>query len=424
MKILLVTCNRSIVGGIERYLQVLIPALLKRGHEVAILCERSAAPGAPTIDPPGAGLPVWLCEHARGTAALERDVADWAPDVIYAHGLESLALEDIWLDRYPAVWYAHVYMGTCTTGRKCHVFPQEQPCDRRFGPMCLAMHYPRRCGGLNPWRAWQAFQVQSRRQARLPDYRSILVASRHMYREYERHGVSPERLHRVPLPVTDSALQDRGFAPKMPEGELLFMGRLTDMKGVHKLIEAVPLAGQKLGRNLALTVAGDGPERAGLEILAGRLGVPVRFTGWVDGERKTELMRDASLLAVPSVWPEPFGLVGIEAGCLSLPAVGYQVGGIPDWLISGVTGELAASDPPTAAGLADAIVRALANPEHYSALRKGAWEHSRQFTMERHMAQVEPLLEAVCKAPRPGPQNVWISNDTNKDDSPWVTLPH
>ena len=104
----------------------------------------------------------------------------------------------------------------------------------------------------------------------------------------------------------------------------------------------------------------------------------VEFAGWLNTEKKLDLLREADLIAVPSLWPEPFGLVGIEAGCYGVPAVGFAVGGIPDWLIPGQTGELAPGDPPTAAGLSEAIVRALADPSHYRRLSAGAWEMARR----------------------------------------------
>ena len=74
---------------------------------------------------------------------------------------------------------------------------------------------------------------------------------------------------------------------------------------------------------LTLTVGGDGSELAKLKQLARDLGVTAEFTGWVSGDAKVDLMRRADLLVVPSLWPEPFGLVGVEAGCVGLPAVGF-----------------------------------------------------------------------------------------------------
>lgn len=105
-------------------------------------------------------------------------------------------------------------------------------------------------------------------------------------------------------------------------------------------------------------------------------------------------MRESDLLVVPSLWPEPFGLVGIEAGSLGIPAAGFASGGITDWLLPGETGELAPANPPTAEGLADAIARALADQEHYDRLRWGAWDFSKQFDLDRHVAQLEAILHA------------------------------
>ena len=58
---------------------------------------------------------------------------------------------------------------------------------------------------------------------------------------------------------------------------------------------------------------------------------------------------------MPSLWAEPFGLLGIEAGCVGLPAAGYAVGGIPDWLVPGETGESGSSGQMVVAELAAAI---------------------------------------------------------------------
>jgi glycosyltransferase involved in cell wall biosynthesis len=394
MRILLTTSNQSIVGGVERYLQLVIPALLQRGHEIALLYEHRGPAGSPTVHPVDARLPVWYWEDLVSGPGTLAELSGWKPDLVYAHGLASLGVENVLLDRYPVVWYAHVYLGTCATGQKCHAFPQARPCTRTFGPMCLLMHYPRRCGGLNPVRAWQMFQVQARRNSRLGDYKSILVASRHMRDEYARHGVDSDKLQIVPLPIAHTAPEAALFMDRMLGGSILFVGRLTNLKGVDHLVRAIPIAAQKLNRVLTLTIAGDGPARSSIEQLARELNVPVRFLGWVESEHKENAMRQAHLLVVPSLWPEPFGMVGMEAGSLGLPAAGYAVGGIPDWLIGGQTGEIASGDPPTVAGLAEAIVRALADPGHYAKLCRGAWQLARRFTLDSHLVKLEEIFQA------------------------------
>ena len=248
---------------------------------------------------------------------------------------------------------------------------------------------------------WKLFQTQSKQKSRLPDYRAVLVASRHMYREFGRHGVPTDRLHLVPLPAGASQPDATAPEPRAMGYRILFVGRLMDVKGVSHLLRAIPLAAGKLGRPLTLTIAGDGPERGSIQDLARQLALPVEFAGWVDTEQRSDLLRQADLVAVPSLWPEPFGLVGIEAGCFGVPAVGFAVGGIPDWLIAGQTGELAPGDPPTVEGLAEAMLRALADPRHHQKLRVGAWEMAKQFSLERHLAQLEPILSAAASAAQP-----------------------
>jgi glycosyltransferase involved in cell wall biosynthesis len=174
------------------------------------------------------------------------------------------------------------------------------------------------------------------------------------------------------------------------------MGRLTRIKGGAHLLRALPRAEQALSRALSLIVAGDGPERSRLEALALRLGVRAEFVGWVGGDERTRLLREADILAVPSLWPEPFGLVGIEAGCVGLPAVGYAMGGIPDWLLPGESGELAPGDKLTVASLAEALTRALGDRAHYNRLRRGAWQLAQRYTVARHVDLLMPILERAA----------------------------
>lgn len=396
MRIAIATFHRNLIGGVEKYLQVLLPALIGQGHEVALLHELPLEPGLERIDPPG-GLPVAWCVRDLGLAEIKRLLSGWKPDVVFDQGLEHPSLEDALLELFPTVLFAHNYYGTCGTGSKCHSFPRIQPCERRFGPACAVLHYPRHCGALDPREAWQTFQRQSRRRSSLPRFRFVLVASSHMRDEYLRHGLSADRVHLVPLPGDGEPTESAEPRPQSSPERVLMISRLTPVKGGHFLIPAISHAARILQRPLKLTIAGDGPERPRLEGLAKKSDAAVEFTGWVDGQRRQELLRQTDLLAVPSLWPEPFGLVGLEAGHLGIPAVGYRVGGIPDWLIGGQTGELAPGDPPSVEGLTDAVARALGDQSHYRSLCCEAWRRSRQFTLQAHLEKLQAMLGQAQK---------------------------
>lgn len=392
MRILIANTHRSLIGGVEQYLRVLLPALAERGHQLAVLCEQPHDVQAARIDS-DLDLRMW-CTRGIGEEAALRAVAEWKPDVVYAHVVESAPLEAALVGAYPTVFYAHNHYGTCISGLKRHSFPCVMPCNRELGPACLALYLPRRCGGTNPGTMWRLYQRQRELKARLGLFRSVLVASDSMYREYRQNGVSEDRLHWLPLPSTDIVPLAAPPAPRIPQGRILFLGRLTEFKGADFLIRAVPETSAKLRRAVTLTVAGDGPERSRLEQLAAKLGIQAEFTGWLHTAQKKDVIGRSDLLAVPSLWAEPFGLVGLEAGALGVPAAGYRIGGIPDWLIPGTTGELAPGDPPTVTGLADAIVRALSDPDHYARLCRGAWDMAQQFPLSRHIERLEGLLVA------------------------------
>jgi glycosyltransferase involved in cell wall biosynthesis len=395
MRILIATFHRNLIGGTEKYLQALIPELLRNGHQIALLYEKPFDPARESITSSGQAV-VNCCLEDEDAPSVLRWVAEWRPDVIYNQGLQAGDLEGALLEAYPTVLFAHGYYGTCGTGNKRYAFPQCRPCSRRFGPACLLLHYPRRCGGLNPKVAFEIYRMQDRRNRFLGSYEAVLVASHHMQDEYLRHGVSPDRIRIAPLPLPSQ----EGNLPAWhaPSGghRILMMGRLTPEKGCDYLIRAVAQASEKLGRPLTLTIAGDGPERQRLETAAGTSGITVEFLGWIDAPRRDDLLAETHLLAVPSLWPEPFGLVGIEAGARGVPAVGYAVGGIPDWLIPGESGELAPGDPPSVWSLADAIVRALADPGHYAQLQEGARRMARRHTLDSHLAVLEPTLASAA----------------------------
>src|SRR5271170_6553395 len=109
MKILIATAHRTIVGGVETYLQALIPALLQRGHQVAALFDHYPNETGATIDSPELDLPVWYCEDLRRDPDLWRELAGWRPDVVYAHGITSLDVDRELQQRYPSVTYLHGY---------------------------------------------------------------------------------------------------------------------------------------------------------------------------------------------------------------------------------------------------------------------------------------------------------------------------
>lgn len=419
MRIAVINWSRRKVGGTETYLGSIIPGLVRRGHSLSFWHELDRPANREAIALPP-GVPSWCVEelgHERALAALR----EWRPDLIYTHSLTSPKLEAETLRIAPAVFFAHAYYGTCISGTKTFKQPEMRPCGRRFGPACLAYYYPRRCGGLNPLTMLSLYRLQSRRLRLLGEYRAVLTHSLHMHEEYVRHGLPPENVHYLsyyahsssPLyregqgeppphePADGAAGMSEVGARGRPYRHLLFAGRMETLKGGRLLLESLREVRARLASPLLVTFAGDGPERARWERLAAQVarrveGVRVEFKGWVRREEMEDLYKECDLLVFPSAWPEPFGLAGPEAGLHGIPVAAFNVGGVPEWLVDGVNGYLAPGDPPTARGLAEAVVKCLRDEETHRGLRRGAALTAQQFSLDNHLDALTKVFDQIA----------------------------
>ena len=394
MRIAVAAWSARRVAGVEDYLSQIVPALRRDGHEVALWHE---------VDEPAQRAPIVTendveCFNAAGMGAEAsvRALASWRPDVLYVHGIRDLNAERMLLDVAPAVFFVHTYTGTCISGTKTCVRPVVQPCDRRFGTACLFHFLPLGCGGKSPATMWNLYQRELQRLKLLERYRRIITHSQHMRREMTRHGLAAEV---IPFPVP---AQRVAAAQHQERVRLLFAGRMHYLKGGLLFLDALPHL-TALDRPLRVTFAGDGPDRSMWETRARQVAarangaIVIDFTGWLPPEDMARLMSGVNLLVVPSVWPEPLGSVGPAAAHCGVPAAAFDVGGISEWLIDGVSGHLAPGNPPTSAGLAVAIAACLQDPAHYADLRRGATRSAERFTMQRHMPALMSALEHAAR---------------------------
>jgi glycosyltransferase involved in cell wall biosynthesis len=219
--------------------------------------------------------------------------------------------------------------------------------------------------------------LQSRRLENLRHAAAIVTASKYIQEEYQKHGFGA--VHCAPLFADAPARR-----PNAKRNRILFCGRMMSLKGGGLLLDAIPEIERLLGGPVEVFFAGDGPERPTWEARRTK----AYFTGWIS---QTDLRAlECGLLVMPSLWPEPFGLAGLELG---LPVAAFPSGGIPDWLHEGVNGHLARSR--TATGLAQAIVACIQDEFHFEQLQHGALRVAAEFNIERHLEILLPVFEAA-----------------------------
>lgn len=182
-----------------------------------------------------------------------------------------------------------------------------------------------------------------------------------------------QRYPAVRVMTIPHGVDTRRFIPS-PNGHnnILFVGRIEPIKGVHFLIDALRL----INRDVSLTVVG-GPSKdtAHLEeIRTYAAGLPVEFAGRVDHERLSRYYGRSAMLAVPSHY-ESFGLVGLEAMASARPVVGFAHTGLRETVghDAGILVEMGVRD------LARAIQTLLADPMLRYRLGRQGWRRARSF---------------------------------------------
>jgi glycosyltransferase involved in cell wall biosynthesis len=227
-------------------------------------------------------------------------------------------------------------------------------------------------------------------------FQALIVLSNYMKEELAAIGLPRDGIRVIP-PFPHSL--DFGYTPASEGEGVLFAGRVVWAKGIFDLLEAM-----RIDRSLRVKVAGAGTIE---ETVLGRvrkcgLGDRIEFLDWIPHGGMAEAYRRARVLALPSRWSEPFGIVGLEAQTLGRPVVAYDVGGVRDWLEDGRTGFLV--EPGDAAGLAEKLGFLARNPAEADRLGRQARELTlERFDRERLMGELVELYREVARGGREGP---------------------
>jgi glycosyltransferase involved in cell wall biosynthesis len=190
-------------------------------------------------------------------------------------------------------------------------------------PACIGAECDRRHHAHKLWRvARQAVQRRYYDRQRSPPIFAIHEAMRGFLM---RADIPGERIHTLPNPVT-AWMADRIAAER--NDEVLFVGRLEATKGPDLAASACRAAGVKL------RIVGDGVMR---EQLAADF-PEVTFMGRQGPAEIAEHARRARLLVMPSRYPEPFGLVAVEALWSGLPVIASRTAFLADDIVAAGAG--------------------------------------------------------------------------------------
>jgi glycosyltransferase involved in cell wall biosynthesis len=306
-----------------------------------------------------------------------------APSVIHLHQFEDPDVVSIMRKRAPVVISVHGYTA-CTSG--VHYFRPGEECGRAHGRGCVPNLILRGCAHTRDPR-WlpAAYERATRGLQALRTADLAISYSSAVDRHLAANGVTRREV--VPLFTTMVPRTGSGHATRR---RVVFAGRVIAPKGVAVLIRAARRV------DAEFVICGDGWRLEAMRRLARRAGVHdrVQFKGWLGADELARELAEASVVALPSLWPEPFGLVGIEAFAAGRPVVASATGGVGDWLEDGVSGLCVA--PGDWRALARALSELLADPARQAAMGAAGRETvSSRFSRTRHVAV---LMDAYRRA--------------------------
>lgn len=160
--------------------------------------------------------------------------------------------------------------------------------------------------------------------------------------------------HSWNLIVEDTKIRDLGY--------YLFLGRLTEEKGIRTLLQTWKMLCEK-GDTSRLIICGEGPlEKTVRE--AAILNPQIEFRGSISGETKSKLLSECRALIAPSLWWEPLGLIVYEAYQYHKPVFAARSGGLQETVLHQKTGFL--HEPENSQELCNQILTFNHDPQRFS----------------------------------------------------------
>lgn len=337
MKILHINDHLALKGGVEVYLLSLARELSSRGHKIGI----AYGSGDPSVWSTTYSVPaissVALRNHSKGRQEMAEAISKFEPDVCHVHGVYNPGVIDACLNHGPTVLHLHDYRYMCPSSGFFYR-RSRNICERTCSVACFPIGLVRGCqtprlpAGLAYLKRVKYVERHAGR------FQSVLANSQFVAERFSRATSMPSSLCVAHYFCPIAPAVEPPSAKK--HSSILFLGRVREIKGIVPFLEVLSL----LPKGVTGTIVGDPDQsmKTLIERESKRLGCHerIRLTGWLGRNDVARIVEQASAVLFPSLWAEPFGIVGIEAMARGIPVVGFDVGGVSDWLVDGETGYL------------------------------------------------------------------------------------
>lgn len=382
MKILIINTTGGYFGGVEQNIALCAKGLRAKGHSCYFACKQLSGIDQAQFD--ALFEQTWVLD----STSLADIVELIQPDVFYVHKYDTIDEVIDVKGSKRIVRMVHDHDLYCPRKHKYYAFSRKI-CTHPCGIICyLDLAFIQRGAHGFQFTSIRKKIIEMRKNREVDE---LLVGSEYMMGELKRNGFAHKQISLLPPSVEpfDSPLQD---IPHLPS--ILFVGQLIKGKGVDVLLEAYVELMKRIHSPISLHIIGRGNEENALKeyVKTHSCKDSITFHGWVAHESLVKYYDNASVVVVPSRWPEPFGMVGVEAMLRERPVIASRVGGIPDWLKHGENGYLVPPNDPKA--LSESLYSLIKDPKKGKEMgERGRVLATELFSFETYIDTLEHLLE-------------------------------
>jgi glycosyltransferase involved in cell wall biosynthesis len=290
------------------------------------------------------------------------------PDIIHSHKLRGLS---------PSIWSAAASVKVRKIIHTCHDYELLSPEGMlmgRVGNLALEQNLM-----MRPYQSLRRYFSRLVQYATAPSRFVLDLHQKMRFFPLAETEVIPNAHGFGISELSQDYSKSRNLSQKNGPKRFLYIGRLDKEKGVDLLCQAfIQFASQN--QHVLLRIAGWGPLDASLrEKYEHRNNI--EFIGPVFGNQKAKLFRDSDVLVAPSIAPEPFGIVVIEAYFYGLPVIATRIGAFLETVMDEETGFLV--KPGSVGDLATAFSRITSEKNLINDMSRNCFKEAQKFSTEK-----------------------------------------
>lgn len=383
MKILMVNDYKDTIGGTETYMHTIISQLEKLGHEVTLFTSDITSEEYFSVGYNKTFLSYLLrIFNFSYFWKFRKVMSSFHPDIIHIHNIYNEISPSIllFLNHKAIIMTVHgsqmispVSLQTDRTGKPC----KETICEG-----CL------NCIG---WKGAMYEAIKRSVYKRLLKKIKLYIAPSNYVK-----GILEQKKY-LPVIRIYNGIHLFPYEKLINSENILYVGRLTTEKGIMVLIKAFAKVIKKIP-DATLMIVGKGYLKESLEkkVLDLQLAKNISFAEAVNSDSMKIFYTDATIVVIPSIYPDNLPTVGLEAFSVGRTIIGSKIGGIPEIIKHNITGVIV--DPGNVNQLATGILMLLSDKKVLEKMSRNARKYAEDtFDIKKHVITLYKVYTSYLK---------------------------